>query len=79
VNLLPGDFAQLILGQGATEESVNAIRRDLGLDQSMISRYLSWLGGMVTGDLGTSFAQLNFANTLGHCRISMMVCHLGSG
>jgi len=65
VNLLPGDFAQLILGQGATEESVNAIRRDLGLDQSMISRYLSWLGGMVTGDLGTSFAQLNFANTLG--------------
>lgn len=65
VNALPGDFAQLILGQGATPESVAAIRRDLGLDQSLISRYFSWLGGMLTGDLGTSFAQLNFANAMG--------------
>jgi len=65
VNLLPGDFAELILGQGATEESVAAIRRDLGLDQPMVVRYLGWLGGMVTGDLGTSFAQLNFANAMG--------------
>ena len=65
VNLLPGDFAQLILGQGATEESVAAIRRDLGLDQPMVVRYLSWLGGMLTGDLGTSFAQLNFATAMG--------------
>jgi peptide/nickel transport system permease protein len=65
VNLLPGDFAQLILGQGATEESVNAIRRDLGLDQPMIARYFTWLGGMLTGDLGTSFAQLNFASNMG--------------
>jgi len=65
VNLLPGDFAQLILGQGATEESVNAIRRDLGLDKSLVVRYFDWLGGMVTGDLGTSFAQLNFTAGLG--------------
>ena len=65
VNLLPGDFAQLILGQGATEESVNTIRRDLGLDQPMVVRYFTWLGGMVTGDLGTSFAQLNFTTNLG--------------
>jgi len=65
VNALPGDFAQLILGQGATPESVAAIREDLGLDQSLFTRYFSWLGGMMTGDLGTSFAQLNFANALG--------------
>lgn len=65
VNLLPGDFAQLILGQGATEESVNTIRRDLGLDQPMVTRYLSWLGGMLTGDLGSSFAQLNFSTNMG--------------
>ncbi len=65
VNLLPGDFAQLILGQGATEESVNSIRRDLGLDQPMVARYLTWLGGMLTGDLGSSFAQLNFATNMG--------------
>ncbi|MEL6570535.1 MAG: ABC transporter permease [Pseudomonadota bacterium] len=65
VNLLPGDFAELILGQGATEESVNSIRRDLGLDQPLVVRYFDWLGGMVTGDLGTSFAQLNFTTGLG--------------
>ena len=65
VNLLPGDFAQLILGQGATEESVNSIRRDLGLDQPMVVRYFDWLSGMLSGDLGTSFAQLNFTTNLG--------------
>jgi len=65
VNLLPGDFAQVILGQGATPESVASIRRDLGLDQPMITRYFTWLAGMLTGDLGTSFAQLNFANAMG--------------
>ncbi|RMF33276.1 MAG: ABC transporter permease [Alphaproteobacteria bacterium] len=55
VNLLPGDFAQEILGQGATEEAVAAIRRELGLDQPMVQRYLSWLGGALQGDFGTSF------------------------
>lgn len=65
VNLLPGDFAELILGQGATPDSVAQIRRDLGLDQSLMTRYFSWLGGMLTGDLGTSFAQLNFATNMG--------------
>ncbi|MDA9208097.1 ABC transporter permease [Octadecabacter sp.] len=65
VNLLPGDFAEAILGQGATPESVAKIREDLGLDQGMIARYFQWFGGMVTLDLGTSFAQLNFANSLG--------------
>ncbi|MFT7371305.1 MAG: peptide/nickel transport system permease protein, partial [Octadecabacter sp.] len=62
VNSLPGDFAEAILGQGATPESVATIRRDLGLDQPLILRYFIWLKGMLTLDLGTSFAQLNFAN-----------------
>lgn len=65
VNLLPGDFAQSILGQGATPESVAAIRRDLGLDQPMVTRYLTWLGGAVQGDFGSSFAQASFANFAG--------------
>ncbi len=59
VNLLPGDFAEAILGQGATPEAVEAIRRDLGLDQHPVKRYLSWLAGAVQGDLGNSFAQAN--------------------
>ena len=65
VNSLPGDFAEAILGQGATPESVAQIRSDLGLDQPLVARYFDWLKGMLTFDLGTSFAQLNFANNMG--------------
>lgn len=65
VNMLPGDFAEVILGQGATPDAVAAIRRDLGLDQPLVLRYVHWLGGAVQGDLGTSFAQANFASFVG--------------
>ena len=65
VNLLPGDFAESILGQGATPEAVAAIRRDLGLDQPVVTRYFIWLGGVLQGDLGTSFAQANFTSFTG--------------
>ncbi|MGP6088639.1 ABC transporter permease [Antarctobacter jejuensis] len=65
VNMLPGDFAEAILGQGATPEAVEAIRRDLGLDQHPVARYLDWLGGALRGDLGNSFAQANFASFVG--------------
>lgn len=65
VNLLPGDFAQAILGQGATPEAIEAIRNDLGLNDPPITRYLQWLGGAVQGDLGNSFAQANFASFVG--------------
>ena len=65
VNMLPGDFAQAILGQSATPEAVAAIRRDLGLDQPPITRYFTWLAGVLQGDLGTSFAQANFASFVG--------------
>ncbi len=65
VNALPGDFAQTVLGQGATPEAVAAIRQDLGLDRSPIQRYFDWLGDALRGDLGTSFAQANFASYTG--------------
>ena len=65
VNMLPGDFAEAILGQGATPEAVAAIRRDLGLDQDPGTRYLQWLAGALQGDLGNSFAQANFASFVG--------------
>jgi peptide/nickel transport system permease protein len=42
--LLPGDFAEAVLGQAATPETVAAIRRELGLDQPFYIRYLDWLG-----------------------------------
>lgn len=60
VNLLPGDFAEAILGQGATPEAVASIREDLGLNKPAVVRYFDWLSGVVTGDFGTSFAQANF-------------------
>ena len=56
VELLPGDLAEEILGQGATEETVAAMRRELGLDQPAYVRYFTWLGGAVTGDFGSSLA-----------------------
>lgn len=52
--LLPGDVAEAILGQGATPEAVDAIRRDLNLDRPAWERYADWLGGFLSGDLGTS-------------------------
>ena len=55
-SLLPGDAAQMILGQNATPETVAALRQQLGLDQPLLVRYLHWLTGMVQGDFGISFA-----------------------
>lgn len=65
VNALPGDFAQAILGQGATPEAVAAIREDLGLNQPPVTRYFQWLFGILSGDFGTSFAQAQFAEFAG--------------
>ncbi|MBC3192368.1 ABC transporter permease [Pseudonocardia sp. C8] len=54
--LLPGDPARAILGQQATPERVAALTEQLGLDRPAWERYLSWLGGVLTGDLGYSAA-----------------------
>ncbi|MEM8949168.1 MAG: ABC transporter permease [Pseudomonadota bacterium] len=54
VELLPGDIAQAVLGQSATEETVAALRDKLGLDRPAPIRYFDWLGGAVTGDFGVS-------------------------
>ncbi|WP_422025772.1 ABC transporter permease [Roseovarius sp.] len=54
VELLPGDIAQAVLGQGATEENLRALRREMGLDQPAIIRYLDWLSGAVMFDFGNS-------------------------
>ncbi|OKO89320.1 peptide ABC transporter [Bradyrhizobium sp. NAS80.1] len=54
-SLLPGDLAYVILGDQATPENLAALRRDMGLDQPLWWRYLSWLGHVLQGDLGRSF------------------------
>jgi len=65
VNALPGDFAEAILGQGATPEAVNAIREQLGLNQNAVTRYFSWLGNAVRGDLGVPLSQALFQSFSG--------------
>lgn len=54
MTLLPGDPAVVILGEGHPPEAYIAMREQLGLDQPVLQRYLDWLGGVLTGDLGTS-------------------------
>lgn len=56
IELLPGDFGEAVLGQAATEETVAAFRKELGLDQPGYVRYFSWLGNVVQGDFGQSFS-----------------------
>ncbi len=56
VELLPGDLAQAILGQSATEETVAAFRRELKLDLPPHERYFDWIIGILQGDLGKSLA-----------------------
>ncbi|MDE0305001.1 MAG: ABC transporter permease [Albidovulum sp.] len=56
IQLLPGDFGEAILGQAATEETVAAFRRELGLDKPAVYRYFDWIGSVMTGDFGTSFS-----------------------
>lgn len=53
---LPGDAATAILGKEATPDRVAALRDQLHLNDSVVSQYLQWLGGLLTGDLGTSAA-----------------------
>lgn len=52
--ILPGDVAEAVLGQGATDEAVANLRILLGLDLPAHIRYLNWLGSLLQGDLGTS-------------------------
>lgn len=52
--VLPGDVAEAVLGQGATPETVAVLRSEMGLDQPAYSRYIDWLFGLATGDLGNS-------------------------
>lgn len=51
---LPGDVAQIILGQFATETAIANLREELGLDEPLHMQYLNWAGDFVRGDWGTS-------------------------
>jgi peptide/nickel transport system permease protein len=74
-SVLPGDVAQIILGQMATPESLAALRAKLGLDQPAHVRYFLWLGDLLTGDLGISKAGSGFG-TVGTAISTMIIPRL---
>jgi len=63
LRLIPGNPAQLILGQRATAESVKTLTTQLGLNQPWYVQYLSYMKGLFTGDIGTS---LRTGNPISH-------------
>lgn len=54
--VLPGDAAQIRLGQQATPETLAALRKEMGLDQPLVIQYFMWIQRLLTGDLGISMA-----------------------
>lgn len=56
IEVVPGDPASFMLGLNAQPDTVAALRSELGLDQSRVTRYFTWVGGLLTGDFGTSYS-----------------------
>lgn len=56
LEILPGNAAQMLMGADASPEAVSALATKLGLDQPAWTRYWQWMGGLLTGDLGDSYA-----------------------
>jgi peptide/nickel transport system permease protein len=54
--VLPGDVGRRILGPFADQRAVDAINHQLGTDRPLITQYLDWIGGFLTGDFGESFS-----------------------
>ncbi len=54
VRMIPGDPALIMLGERATEENVQQVREQLGLNEPIYKQYLIFLGNALRGDLGTS-------------------------
>jgi len=56
LELLPGNAAEVILGDTATPESVAALQAQLGLDRPALERYLAWVGGLLQGETARSIS-----------------------
>ncbi|MBB3388256.1 peptide/nickel transport system permease protein [Rhizobium sp. BK275] len=54
--MLPGDTASILLGQAATPEAVEGLRKAMHLDEPAFLRFVYWMTGLLSGDLGTSYA-----------------------
>lgn len=54
MEMIPGDAVSYMLGLEATQESIDNLRREMNLDKPFLVRYVTWLGGLLRGDMGTS-------------------------
>jgi peptide/nickel transport system permease protein len=61
---VPGGPVRAMLGQEATPDAVRALRQELGLDQPLYVQYADWMGGLLTGDFGTSITSSESVGTL---------------
>jgi ABC-type dipeptide/oligopeptide/nickel transport system permease component len=66
---LSGDLAATLAGENATAEQIEAVRRQMGLDQPLLAQYAQWLAGAFRGDLGESFFSREAVSTLFLARI----------
>ncbi|MGV1760761.1 ABC transporter permease [Rhizobium sp. A22-96] len=76
---LPADPARMIAGRSATPQTVDNIRRELGLDQSLLTQFLHYLNGLLHGDLGRSYAQKTQVMTLILARLPATITLMAAG
>lgn len=55
MEILPGDPALMMLGMNASQDAIDALRQQMGLDQPVVIRYLNWIAGLAVGDFGRSY------------------------
>ena len=73
LEILPGNAAQILMGPDASPEAVQALAVKLGIDRPPLERYWSWVSGMLTGDLGISYAYSTPVNELVLERLALTV------
>lgn len=67
VQILPGDAAEILVGQEPDPETIALLRRELGLDQDPVTRYLQWISGAVQGNFGRSLtSDRMISDLIGH-------------
>jgi len=76
---LPADPARMIAGRSATPQTVDNIRRELGLDQPLLTQFLHYLNGLLHGALGRSYAQKTQVMTLILARLPATITLMAAG
>ncbi|MFS0776927.1 ABC transporter permease [Neobacillus sp. 3P2-tot-E-2] len=77
MHLLPGDPVSIMLGDNATQEEVEHLRQELGLDKPLPLQYANWIGDLLRGDLGQSISLNEDVNELMKQRLPVSF-HIGT-